>query len=239
MNSSPAASPARYLQFNPMIKPLLYFCVSVILFSCKSQSQPRLTKVQGLELYRVTTPMYFNFLRLQEKNIDSATILSHILIDNFLKIYLSDTTNSSVVDNLLACYKFNKDYENQIFWAKHQLLHNNELLRKKVYFENLAYAYVSLGFLDSSKLFFENALKLENQFDSHLQIVEDFKNFADNIYFNQNKEGLEILNKRITSTCQYSVDILKFILPYSKVQKAFLIKPFSLDTIIEREKNCR
>ena len=114
----------RYLQFNPMIKPLLYFFVSVILFSCKSKSQPKLTKVQGLDLYRATTPMYFNFLRLQEKNKDSATILSHILIDNFLKIYLSDTTNRSVVDDLLACYKFNKDYENQIFWAKHQLLHN-------------------------------------------------------------------------------------------------------------------
>ena len=208
-------------------------------FSCKSKSQTTISKEQGQELFKESAPMFLNLLTLQHKNRDYAKILSDILIDNYLKIYESDTSSKSIGDFLSDCYRFNKEYEKQIFWDRHQLSLNSKPLAKKVYFENLANAYLRLGIFDSSKLYFERAFVLEKELDYQTQMVVDFKNFADNIYFQHDKEELMILSKRISSTCKYSVDILKFVLPYLKDNKVFLTKPFSIDTIVDREKNCR
>jgi len=225
--------------FIQMHKPLLYLLVSLTLFSCQSKSQNTIDKVKSQELFKETIPIFASFLRLQHKNDDSAKILSNILIEKYKIIYQSDTTSKSIGDFLSDCYKFNKEYEKQIFWDRHQLSLDNKPLDKKVYFENLANAFLSLGIADSSKLYFEKAFNLEKELDYQIQIVADFKSFADNIYLKQDKEKLEILGKRVISTCQYSVDILKLLLPYINDNKVYLTKPFSLDTIIDREKNCR
>jgi hypothetical protein len=222
-----------------MLKPLLYLLVSMTLFSCKSKSQTTISKEQGQELFKESAPMFLNLITLQHKNRDSTKILSDILIDNYLKIYQSDTSSKSIGDFLSDCYRFNKNYEKQIFWDRHQLSLNTKPLDRKVYFEGLANAYLRLGIFDSSKLYFERAFLLEKEIDYQTEIVVDFKNYADNIYLQQDKEELMILSKRIPSTCKYSVDILKFILPYLKDNKVFLKKPFNIDTIADREKNCR
>ena len=224
-----------------MHKSLLYLLVSFTLFSCQSKSQNTIDKVKGQELFKETIPIFTTFLSLQHKNADSAKVLSNILIEKYTIIYQSDTTSKSIGDFLSDCYRFNKDYDKQIFWDRHQLSLNNKPLDKKVYFENLANAYLRLGFFDSSKLYFEKVFRLEKElgYQDQIQIVGSFKNFADNIYLKQDKNDLEILSNKVTLPCQYSVDILRFILPYSKDEKVFLMNPFNIDTIKEREKNCR
>jgi hypothetical protein len=230
---------------NKMSKPFIFLIPFLSLLSCHTKSQSNSDKLKGQELFKETIPIFKSFTKLKEKNIDSAKILSNILVDKYQIIYQLDSTSKSIGDFFSDCYKFNKEYEKQIFWDRHQLLLNTKPLDKKVYFENLATAYLSLGILDSCKLYFTKAFHLEKEVDSkfqlvpEFQIITEFKDFADNIYLKQDKKGLEILSKRIASTCQYSVEILKFILPYSNDKKVILQKPFNLDTINDREKNCR
>ena len=224
-----------------MHKPFLYLLIFLTIFSCKSKSQNTLDKVKAQTLIIETLPTFSAFLTLQSKNQDSAKRLSKTLIDRYLKIFYTDTTNKTVGDFLADCFTYNKEYEKAIYWDRHQLLVNTKTLDKKVYFENLANIYLRIGNLDSCKLYFEKVFILEKGlgYQEQIQIVENFKRFADNIYFNENREDLNILNYKVTSACQYSVDILKFILPYSKDTKVFLRNSFSEDTIIERQKNCR
>ena len=226
-------------------KPFIFLIPFLAFLSCHTKSQNNSDKLKAQELFKETIPTYTSFINLKQRNVDSAKILSNILIDKYQIIYQLDNTSKSIGDFFSDCYKFNKEYDKQIFWDRHQLLLNTKPLDKKVYFENLATAYLSLGILDSCKLYFTKAFHLEKQLDNQFQLVPEFqlvpnfKDFADNIYLKQDKKGLEILSKRVASTCQYSVEILKFILPYSKEKKVSLKNPFSIDTINAREKNCR
>jgi hypothetical protein len=83
------------------------------------------------------------------------------------------------------------------------------------------------------------AYALNTEFDNPFDIVVKFKTFADSLYFRQDKEDLAILNKANKLPCQYSVEILRLILPYFKNNKTFIAKSFNEETISDREKNCR
>jgi hypothetical protein len=224
-----------------MHNPFLYLVICLTLFSCKSQSQNTVDKVKAQTLILETLPIFSRFLTLQNEKPDSARLLSKILIAKYLEIFDADTTNKSVGDFLADCFAYRKEYEKAIYWDRHQLLRNTKELDKKVYFENLANSFLRLGKLDSSKLYFEQVFLIEKNlgYQEQIQIVANFKTFADKVYLRQDKEDIDILSKNIKSTCQYSTEILKFILPYSKDERVFIRESFDLDTINERQKNCR
>lgn len=227
-----------------------FFCILILLifFHSKIKCQNSNDSLRKDQLFKETIPLFTSFLTLQDSNKDSATILGKILVVKYLNIYQLDATNKGIGDFLVDCYKYLKEFKKMIYWSRHQLLFHTTPLSKSVFYNALAYAFVGIGNIDSSRKYLKKAyleLTIYNKGilyfyrKQKVDLVIDIVRLADSLYFKPDAADKEMTKRIHTTPCAYSIRLLKLSLPYLKTDFSYIKMPFNKDTIVNREKKCR
>jgi tetratricopeptide (TPR) repeat protein len=217
----------------------LEIIISLLLFTsltCIGQDREKAKK-----LFVETYPLFEKVLELKSTKQDSAHIFNQKLIQNLETIFYTDTTFQHIADYLGNCYSFENKNEKAIYWYSRQLPEFSHQDFPIACYSCIALAYFKLGELDSCKRFI---LRANTSFDkNYLGGQRDYlvalKKMADKVYFKTDSLTIQTLQAKSISPCKYSIEVLKFLLPFAEERKEYFPAPFSKETILTQQKNCR
>jgi tetratricopeptide (TPR) repeat protein len=171
-------------------------------------------------------------------NDDSVIVFSKKAILKFLSIYSLDTTSKSVGDYLADCYRYNRKYDSAIFWYRHQLKINKDSAAISAVSEFIALSFIANGYLDSSIQYLNMAITNTPKIFENTLLFSSIVNFANKLYNGTDSISMASLKYKMIKPCNYSIEILKSLLPYSDSDKAYYPYKKIKALIREREKNC-
>ncbi|GAB2832528.1 hypothetical protein [Ferruginibacter profundus] len=211
-------------------------------------AQRNIDKPKADQMFKETLPLFDRLLNARVTNKDSAVLLEKEFIQKLEQVYLTDTTNSYVGYYLLQCYKSLGNFHEVIRWSNNQLMHNPKSSERSDFYYLIASVYISLCEFDSSKIYIDKSLELNNEskttrdsltFYETKAMISGLIKKAESIY-NRTDIALstQLQLKSITS-CKYSLQIVEYLLPYTKL---FFNRNERLETekqISIWQKNCR
>jgi hypothetical protein len=223
---------------NSVMLRLIIFIPLFLFISFKSSGQD---KENAKKLFIETSPLFIKVQELKSTNQDSAHILNKKLIQNLETIFYTDTTFQNIADYLGSCYAFENNNQKTVYWYTRQLPEFSHQDFPIACYSCIALAYFKLGELDSCKKFIlrANASFDKNYLGGQRDYLVTLKKMADNVYFKNDIQTIRTLKAKSISSCKYSIDTFKFLLPFAEERKEYFSESFNNKNILTRQKNCR
>lgn len=199
-------------------------------------------------LFKVTEPLFEKLLNFNVTNRDSALIINKKLIAKLEEVYTTDTSNVYVGFYLMNCYKIEGNLPEVIKWAKNQLLYCKNPNETADFHTTIVLAYMSLGEFDSSKTYIVKIMALEKKNISYRDsllyyqtkdLITEIKKRADSIYTRPSDRLIKLLPLKGISPCEYAIQILNYIQPYTKIYFDKILFKKAKNEITVKQENCK
>ncbi|KIC90674.1 hypothetical protein OI18_23235 [Flavihumibacter solisilvae] len=191
----------------------LFLVLLTVLYCATTFGQCRTNKELAESKALKLSPLFGQFVALQQSNKDSARVLSRYIIKELQEVYCTDTTNKDIGHYLAFYLYYDKQIPSAIQWYLKQLESETYIYDKANHNAALALCFAYIGELDSIEIYLNRSFSIDG-YDKNLRIqslVNNFEEIAKELSCNFLSSDFSLLRSKFSDPCEYAPKFLKIV----------------------------